>query len=92
MGSELEPVTPELLADLQAGLLDDDTAAAVRRRVRADPEAAHALAALDTVRRELGRLGAELESDSASAPEVPAEVTARIGAALRAAEPPSKHR
>ena len=86
MGGDLEPVAPELVADLQAGLLDDDTAAAVRRRVRTDPEAAQMLAALDTVRRELSRLGAE----PASAPAVPAEVTARIGAVLRAAEPPSK--
>lgn len=88
MGSDLEPVTPELLADLQAGLLDDDTAAAVRRKVRADPDAARTLAALDSVRRELSRLG----SDPGSAPEVPAEVTARIGAALRDTEPPSKRR
>lgn len=88
MGSDDEPVTPELLSELQAGLLDDDTAARVRRRVRADPEAARALAALDTVRRELGRLG----TDSASAPAVPAEVTARIVAALRDAEPPPKRR
>ena len=37
--------------------------------------------AIERVRRELARLG----RDDASAPEVPAEVTARIGAALRAA-------
>ncbi|MGE2692590.1 hypothetical protein [Mycolicibacterium pulveris] len=37
------------------------------------------------VREELARLGA----DEASAPEVPGEVTARIGAALRAADPGS---
>ncbi|MBX7448998.1 hypothetical protein GR927_13435 [Mycolicibacterium sp. 3033] len=91
MGSDLEPVTPALLADLQAGLLDDETAAAVRRRVRADPDAARTLAALDTVRRHLGRLGADLERDTAS-PEAPAEVTARIGAALRDAGPPPKRR
>ncbi len=86
MGGDTGPVTPELLADLQAGLLDDDTAAQVRRRVRTDPAAARALAALDTVRRELSSLG----SDSASAPAVPPAVMARIGAALRDAEPPSK--
>lgn len=33
-------LTVELLADLQAGLLDDETAAQVRRRIRTDPEAA----------------------------------------------------
>jgi hypothetical protein len=70
---------PELLADLQAGLLDDPTAAALRRRIRDDPDAAATLAALDRVRRDLATLG----TDEASAPEVPAEVTARIGAALR---------
>jgi anti-sigma factor RsiW len=74
-----EPVTPELLADLQAGLLDDATAAGLRQRVRTDPEAAATLAALDQVRRDLADLGA----DESSAPDVPAEVTARVGAALR---------
>jgi hypothetical protein len=48
-----------------------------------DPDAARALAESDAVRRELGRLGA----DDASAPDVPAHVTARVGAALRNATP-----
>ena len=74
------PITPEMLADLQAGLLDDATAARVRRRARTDPEAARQLAALDRVRRELAELGA----DEASAADVPAAVTARVGAALQA--------
>jgi hypothetical protein len=78
-GREPEPITPELLADLQAGLLDDATAAALRRRVRTDPEAAATLAALDQVRRDLADLG----TAGSSAPDVPAEVSARIGAALR---------
>ncbi|OBI81671.1 hypothetical protein [Mycobacterium sp. E740] len=39
--------------------------------------------ATERVRRELARLG----HDEASAPDVPAEVTARVGAALQAAEP-----
>ena len=79
-GREPEPVTPELLADLQGGLLDDATAAALRQRIRSDPEAAQMLAALDQVRRDLADLGA----DETSAPDVPGEVTARIGASLRA--------
>src|SRR5262245_50582263 len=79
---EPEPIAPGLLADLQAGLLDDARAAAVRHRIRTDPEAADMLAALDRVRRELADLGA----DAASAPSVPAEVTARIGSALQAAQ------
>jgi hypothetical protein len=82
-GHEPQPITPELLADLQAGLLDDDTAAALRQRIRTDPDAAEMLAALDRVRRDL----ADLATDDASAPDVPAEVTARVGAALQAAPP-----
>ena len=49
-----------------------------------DPDPARTQAELDAVRRELGRLGA----DDASAPPVPAHVTARVGAALRSAAPP----
>ena len=78
-----EPITPGLLADLQAGLLDDDAAAALRQRIRTDSDAAEMMAALDRVRRDLADLG----TDDASAPDVPAEVTARIGTALQAAPP-----
>jgi hypothetical protein len=84
-GHEPVPVTPEQLADLQAGLLDDATAAALRERVRTDPDAGEMLAALDRVRSDLADLG----SDETSAPDVPAEVTARVGAALQA-EPPHR--
>jgi hypothetical protein len=77
------PITPGLLADLQAGLLDDDAAATLRQRIRTDREAGEMMAALDRVRRDLADLG----TDDASAPDVPAEVTARIGAALQAAPP-----
>jgi hypothetical protein len=79
MDDEQAPLSLQLLADLQAGLLDDDTAAELRRRVRDDPDAAAMLASLDQVRTDLADLG----RDDASAPEVPAAVTARIGAALR---------
>jgi hypothetical protein len=75
------PVTLEQLAELQAGLLDDATAARLRQRIRDDPELARRLAALDQVRRDLAGL------DATPAPETPAEVTAQIGAALRAAQP-----
>ena len=47
------PLTVELLADLQAGLLDDDAAARVRSRVRDDPQAAAMLRALNQVRRDV---------------------------------------
>jgi hypothetical protein len=73
-------ITPKLLADLQAGLLDEGTAAALRQRVRTDLDAAEMLAALDRVRSELAHLG----TDAASAPDVPAAVTARVGSALQA--------
>jgi hypothetical protein len=85
-GHEPQPITPELLADLQAGLLDDATAAALRQRVRTDSAAAGMLSALDRVRRDLADLGA----DQGTAPDVPAEVTARVGAALRAAAAPHR--
>lgn len=75
------PLTVELLADLQAGLLDDDAAARVRRQVRADPEAADVLSALNHVRRDVAAVGA------ASAPDAPPQVTARVSAALRSAVP-----
>ena len=77
------PTTLELLADLQAGLLDNATAARVRSHARSDPEAAHMLARLDSVRRELADLGA----DEQTAPDVPEIVTARVGAAQRPGSP-----
>jgi hypothetical protein len=75
------PLTVELLADLQAGLLEDAAAARVRRRVRADPDAAAMLRALNRVRSDVAAVGA----DPASAPDTPPAVAARISAALRSA-------
>jgi hypothetical protein len=75
-----EPLlTVELLADLQAGLLDDDVAARLRGRVREDPEAAEILRTLNQVRCDLAGAGA------APAPDPPPGVAARISAALRSA-------
>ncbi|GAA4537453.1 hypothetical protein [Mycobacterium paraffinicum] len=81
------PLTVELLADLQAGLLDDESAARVRRRVRDDPQAEQVLRALNRARCDVATLGAD------PAPDVPPEVTARISAALASAEtdPPVAH-
>lgn len=79
------PLTVELLADLQAGALDDEEAARVRRQVRADPHAAGVLAALNRVRRDVAAVGA----DPACAPDPPPQVSDRISAALRSAEPPN---
>jgi hypothetical protein len=86
-GREPKPITPALLADLQAGVLDDAAAADLRQRVRTDPHAADMLAGLDRVRRDLADLGA----DDAVASDVPADVTARVGAALRNAGRPPGH-
>ncbi|MCV6972808.1 hypothetical protein [Mycobacterium bohemicum] len=72
------PLTVDLLADLQAGLLDDEAAARVRRRVRADPHAQGVLRALGEVRGDVAAAGA----DPTSAPVVPPETTAAITAAL----------
>ncbi len=79
------PLTVELLADLQAGLLNDQAAARVRKQVRADPEAEGMLRALNQVRRDVAAVGA----GPASAPDAPPQVTARISAALRSADPSS---
>src|SRR6516164_1911614 len=80
------PLTVELLADLQAGLLDDDSAARVRKRVRDDPGAQAILRVLNQVRCDVATLGA----DPTSAPDVPPEVTARVTAALGTAGYPTR--
>jgi hypothetical protein len=74
------PLTVETLADLQAGLLDGDSAARLRKKVRADPIAQQNLDALNRVRREVAALGA----DPSSAPDVDADIVDRIGGTLRA--------
>lgn len=79
------PLTVELLADLQAGILDDEAAARVRSQVRADPHAADVLRALNRVRRDVAAAGA----DPGAPPDPPPQVTSRISAALRSAEPVS---
>lgn len=81
-------ITPDLVAELQAGLLDDATAARVRSYARSDPEVARIVADLAAVRRELTRLG-DPETFEQPAPEVPEAVTTGVVAALRAAPPVS---
>jgi hypothetical protein len=78
-GGPQPPIPVPWLANLQAGLLDDDTAAVIRRRLRDDPESARRMAGLDQVRRDLADLG----TDAATAPDAPSDVTARVVAALR---------
>jgi len=75
-----QPLTVEALADLQAGLLDDDTAARMRKKVRADPDARQTMDALNRVRHDIAKLG----TDAASAPDVAPEVVDGIAATLRA--------
>ncbi len=78
----------EALADLQAGLLDDDTAARLRKKVRADPDARQTMDALNRVRRDIAALG----TDASSAPEVAPEVVDSVAAALRAERPERSRR
>lgn len=75
------PLTAETLADLQAGLFDDETAARLRRRIRADPEARQTMEALNRVRRDVAALGSE------PVPPVDPATAGRIAAALRAERP-----
>ena len=82
------PLTVELLADLQAGLLDDEAAAQVRRRVRADPAAEGVLRALNQVRRDVAEVGAD-PAAVAEGLQPPPAVTSRISAALSSASPQS---
>lgn len=77
------PLTVELLAELQAGALDDDTAAQVRKQVREDPAAADVLRALNRVRRDV----AALADDPGSAPDPPPYLSDKITEAVRAAGP-----
>jgi hypothetical protein len=78
-GGAHPPLTVEILADLQAGLLDHETAAQVRKRVRTDPQAQDTLRALNQVRSDVAAAGA----DPLSAPEPPPEVIEGVSAALR---------
>jgi hypothetical protein len=82
------PLTVEALADLQAGLLDDDTAARLRKKVRADPDARQTMDALNRVRRDIAALG----TDASSAPEVAPQVVDSVAAALRAERPKRSRR
>lgn len=73
------PPTVDALADLQAGLVDDDIAAHLRKKVRTDPGAQNTMRALNRVRREVAALG----TDPSSAPDVDPAAVDRIRATLR---------
>lgn len=72
------PWSVDVLADLHAGVLDDDRAAELWPLVNADPEAREILAALDATTADLASLA------DAPAPPMPAEFAARLDAALAA--------
>jgi hypothetical protein len=75
-----DPPTVDSLADLQAGLLDDETSARLRKQIRTDPGARQTMEALNRVRRDVAALG----SDPSSAPPVAPEIVDGIAAGLRA--------
>ncbi|WP_407107666.1 hypothetical protein [Rhodococcus aetherivorans] len=75
------PYSADLLADLHAGVLDDDVTAGLWPAVRRDPDAMAVIAALDSVSRRLRALGA---AEGVESPPIPPEVAARIDAALTA--------
>lgn len=72
------PWSVDLLADLHAGVLDDQEAAQLWPRVNADPEARAIIEALEATTADLSALAAE------PAPPMPAEFAARLDAALAA--------
>jgi hypothetical protein len=75
------PLTADTLADLQAGLFDDETAARLRQRIRTDPEARQTMEALNRVRRDIA---AALGSDATSAPPVDPATVDGLADGLRA--------
>lgn len=70
------PLSDDTLADLHAGVFDDQTAARLWEQVNKDSRAREVLAALDATAADLGELG------SAPAPRVPDDVADRINSAL----------
>jgi hypothetical protein len=77
-GSGGPPWSVDLLADLQAGVLDPQQAAELRQRVDADPEAREILAALEATEADLR------EFALAPAPPMPAHFAARLDASIAA--------
>src|ERR1700753_3392689 len=74
------PLTVDSLADLQAGLHDDNAATRLRKEIRTDPDARQTMDALKRVRGDV----AAVSHDGSSAPEVDPAVVNRITTALRA--------
>jgi hypothetical protein len=72
------PLSLEILADLHAGVLDEDLAATLRRRIATDPHAGTVLAALDATVADLVALPRQRTV------RMPDEVALRLDAALAA--------
>ncbi|WP_199428837.1 hypothetical protein [Qaidamihabitans albus] len=77
------PWSVDVLADLHAGVLDESEAAELWPRVNADPEARAIIDALEATTADLSLLGTQ------PAEPVPADVAARIDAALAEEQAPS---
>jgi hypothetical protein len=86
-GRDDPPPTVAALADLQAGLLDEDAAARLRKLARTDADVRQTMDALNRVRREVAALG----TNSSSAPDVDPAAVDRIGATLRAERAGAAH-
>lgn len=84
-------LTDDLVADLHAGVLDEQTAARLWPLARADRDAAALLAALDATTSDLRVLGARADTGAAPTPavRVPDHVAARLDAALAGLQPPT---
>ncbi|MBY6544483.1 hypothetical protein HQ332_10950 [Rhodococcus sp. BP-359] len=81
--TDRDPLTPDLLADLHAGVLPDDEAARVRARADIDVEAAAYLADLDAVVEMVGARGADLTAGFPMPPSVAARLQEALADAPR---------
>jgi hypothetical protein len=75
-----DPPTVETLADLQAGLLDDETAARLREHLRTDPDARQMMEALNRVRRDVAALGPEPPSHAVHRGHLPRRARTAVAA------------
>ncbi|GGF16330.1 hypothetical protein [Williamsia phyllosphaerae] len=82
------PFPVDLLADLHAGVLPDDDAAALWPRVRADPEAMRVMAALDATRSDLASAPLTAEPPPPAVAAAIESTLAAIRTDTAASEPP----
>ena len=72
------PYSPDLLADLHAGVLDESVSEKLWPLVRQDPKAMEVISALDALSARLGSLGSDFDSGE----PMPPDVAERIDRAL----------